>query len=590
MSERLFGQVFERLAQRWPLPTADAFPVAWRGGQAITRADFHRDLTQAACALAALGQPRIVLFDSDVYDFAVWLFAAWALGLRVILPGDDLPATRAALTAAPWVGRRQGTTQNAVEHWSGQGEAALEVLPDFGEPGLLLFTSGSSGEPSLIDKLLPQMRPEIEGFQQTFGDRLVPGTRFVLSVPHQHMFGLPFGLLWSLTFAYPVVAERLRYAEEFWRLPEADYLLVSAPTFLRQLPELAAAGFTAERGARWRMGVSAGSPLPATVQKKCSDLMGAPLFEIYGSTETGSVARREEHGIPWKAMPRVRLCVDPDTSRLRIFSPLLAPEELEEGHLAKDLASIGPRGFELIGRVDRIVKIGEKRVSLGKVEKAVASLPEVVRAVVLPLSSEAGRREILGAVVILSDAGRESLVKLGKTLFDRTLRKALHDQLESIVLPRRWRYVEALPGNDLGKTTQRDLERLFAPQLPQAVCLLQEQDEKGGGRVQLQLQIPADLVWFEGHFPQLPVLPGVVQVDWAAHFGQLHFADLGCDGPVTSVTGLKFMRVIQPGEQLRLELRWLPGKAQLEFAYRNEEGDVACSCGVLVFRKTPSPA
>jgi 3-hydroxymyristoyl/3-hydroxydecanoyl-(acyl carrier protein) dehydratase len=585
MSERFSTAVLERLAQRWPLPASDSFPLAWRGGQALTRADFRRDITPAVQALAALNQPRIVLFEADLYDFTVWLFAAWALGLGVILPSDDLTATRAALPV-PWVGRCQGLAQNAVERWSGQGGDQTDHLPDCGAPGLSLFTSGSSGEPCLIDKTLDQLRAEIAALQQHLGDRLVPGVRFVMSVPHQHLFGLSYGLLWPLTFAFPIMADRLRYAEDFWRLPNADYVLLSAPTFLKHLPELAAAGFTAEQGARWRMAISAGKPLSAPVQKGCRDLLQAPIFDAYGSTETASVAFREEHGAPWVAVPGVRLSVDADTSRLRIHSPFIAPEEWDSGYLAKDLVRLDAHGFELIGRVDRIVKIGEKRISLGKVEESIASLPEVAHLAVLPLNSQEDRREILGAVVILSAVGRERLAELGKVHFDRALREALRDQLEAIALPRRWRYVDALPANAMGKTTQRDLEHLFAPEFPQATCLMQEQD-KAGGQVQLQLQVDGDLVWFAGHFPQVPVLPGVVQVDWAAHFGRLHFAEIGCDGPVTGVIGLKFTNLIRPGDSISLALQWQQSKARLEFTFH--KGDAPCSNGVLVFMKSPLP-
>ena len=37
--------------------------------------------------------------------------------------------------------------------------------------------------------------------------------------------------------------------------------------------------------------------------------------------------------------------------------------------------------------------------------------------------------------------------------------------------------------------------------------------------VTLILQIDAGLFWFQGHFPHLPILPGVAQLDWVMHYG-----------------------------------------------------------------------
>jgi 3-hydroxymyristoyl/3-hydroxydecanoyl-(acyl carrier protein) dehydratase len=98
--------------------------------------------------------------------------------------------------------------------------------------------------------------------------------------------------------------------------------------------------------------------------------------------------------------------------------------------------------------------------------------------------------------------------------------------------------------------------------------------------VQLQLRIDHDLLWFEGHFPNFPVLPGVVQIDWAAHFGRLHF---GFDAPVTGVSGLKFQRLIRPGNTLGLSLVWHSARQELEFVYHLDE--MPCSRGVLVMKK-----
>jgi 3-hydroxymyristoyl/3-hydroxydecanoyl-(acyl carrier protein) dehydratase len=638
---------YHQLLRHWPLPES-GFPVAYRAGAPIGRETFESDIAQAARTLSrlALSQNRFVLFETEVYAFAVWLLAGWSQGCQIILPGDDLPATRARLDL-PWVGSGAG---NVVETWEGfcsspdkgrpggvcGGEASNN--PGKGQieppqtplnppltggkgnlPAVLLFTSGSSGQPCLIEKTLTQLRREIETLQRAFGAHLPPGCRFVSSVPHQHMYGLPFALLWPLTFSHPIVTERLRYPEDLWRLPPADYALIGAPTFLKHLPLPTEAGFALEAGLRWRLATSAGSPLFAEVGTRVAALLNAPMVEIYGSTETGAVAWRRERRVhdanpPWQPLPDVRLAIESgeiSNGQLRIFSSFLAPDEIDGGFLSKDLASLDAEGqLTLLGRADRIVKIGEKRISINQVEQALKALPEIGEAVVLSLSG-AGGREILGAVVILTETGKIRQAALDEAqfaiAFPRFLRAALRDQLDPLALPRRWRVVEALPKNDMGKTLLADLQHLFVARLPHVQSLAQNaaaggttdihptvhpapvegcastssaRTEKAVEKVVLQLTLPPDLIWFEGHFPDLPDLPGVAQIDWAAHFGRLHF---GFNAPVTGVTGLKFQHIIRPADTPRLTLLWREEKQELEFAYHLN--DMPCSRGVLGLKK-----
>ncbi|MDR2261382.1 MAG: AMP-binding protein [Azoarcus sp.] len=570
------------LARYWPLP-GSVHPVAWRAGYPIEHAEFYRDLDAARQWLLAgpepgeiAGRPCVALFDGDAYRFIVWLLAGWSLGLTMVLPGDDLPVTRRALPI-PWIG-------NAPAFAAPQGAAAPRARNDgdvdHAHPGLVLFTSGSTGKPALIEKSLAQLRAEAEMLEAAFGGELPPRTRFVSSVPHQHMFGLPFFILWPLCAARPIVVEKLRYPEDLERLPAADYVFVSAPTFLKHLPEAPEA-----RGqARWRLAVSAGSPLAAEVAARGEAFLHAPVFEIYGSTETGAAARRRGNA-PWQAMPGVRFHVEETSSRLLIHSPLLTEAERDSGFLSGDLARMDEHGLVLLGRADRLVKIGEKRISLTQVEEELARLPEVERALAVPLPHEReSDRLILGAALILKPEGRARLAAEKKTYFDASLRSALRQRLDPLALPRRWRYVEAFPCNEMGKTTRRDLERLFAPILPQAGLLAQSREGAAENaetrKLLLQLTLPRGLAWFEGHFPNLPILPGVVQIDWAAHFAHFYF---GFDAARFDLAGLKFQNLIRPDDAPRLELVLKRGGKELEFSY-TLDGKI-CSRGAFVPKK-----
>ncbi len=90
----------------------------------------------------------------------------------------------------------------------------------------------------------------------------------------------------------------------------------------------------------------------------------------------------------------------------------------------------------------------------------------------------------------------------------------------------------------------------------------------------LDLLIPPDLFWFRGHFADLPILPGVVQIDWALAFAR---ECLGVDIPAARVFQVKFMATIVPGDRLVLDLRHQRDKGRLDFEYRRD--GKACSRG-----------
>jgi 3-hydroxymyristoyl/3-hydroxydecanoyl-(acyl carrier protein) dehydratase len=139
-----------------------------------------------------------------------------------------------------------------------------------------------------------------------------------------------------------------------------------------------------------------------------------------------------------------------------------------------------------------------------------------------------------------------------------------------VALPRRWRYLDRLPVNAQGKTTRADLLALLAgdtPARPRFPDLHLVDDAPA--RKLFALTVPADLLYFDGHFTVAPVLPGVVQVDWAIHYGRLHF---GLTGPFAGMNALKFQQMIRPGVPLSLELTWDEVKRSLNFRYFSDAG------------------
>ena len=102
--------------------------------------------------------------------------------------------------------------------------------------------------------------------------------------------------------------------------------------------------------------------------------------------------------------------------------------------------------------------------------------------------------------------------------------------------------------------------------------------DAGKSGIRLELVIPADLHYLQGHFPGCPLLPGVVQLTWAIDFAKQY---LPIVGSFRGVSNLKFMRVIQPDRPVSLTLDFEAAKNQLTFEYRNADG--VCSSGGIAF-------
>jgi 3-hydroxymyristoyl/3-hydroxydecanoyl-(acyl carrier protein) dehydratase len=92
----------------------------------------------------------------------------------------------------------------------------------------------------------------------------------------------------------------------------------------------------------------------------------------------------------------------------------------------------------------------------------------------------------------------------------------------------------------------------------------------------LELHVAPDCPWFRGHFPGHPILPGVVQIGWAAWFGARW---LGCGTPPRRLSRIKFRRPIGPDARLSLRLRHDRGKLYYDYLLLEATGAVSASSG-----------
>lgn len=177
----------------------------------------------------------------------------------------------------------------------------------------------------------------------------------------------------------------------------------------------------------------------------------------------------------------------------------------------------------------------------------------------------------LGALIAFNRVGIDALCRHGRQGVVNTLQT--HLQIAGYQgEPLTFRLFDDMPR----LVTAAQMDALLQSPLPRDVELTDEHEDDGVWT--LSLRVPIDLVYFPGHFPQAPVLPGAVQVAWALSLASTR---LGTPLRCSAMEALKFQQLMRPGDRADLTLRHDAARHKLHFAYR--DGDKAYSSGRLAW-------
>jgi acyl-coenzyme A synthetase/AMP-(fatty) acid ligase/3-hydroxymyristoyl/3-hydroxydecanoyl-(acyl carrier protein) dehydratase len=540
-------------------------PVCRDGAAVLDFADFRARVQAFVAVLSVQPARRYALCINDPFDFACALLALFACGKEPVIPANAAPGYLADLSDAYDVALTDADTPR-------HGVPPASEYPIDPQAPLTLYTSGSSGAPKPIRKTLAQFSAEVHTLEKQWG--ALAGNATVLgSVPHHHIYGLLFRLLWPLAAGRPfdrAISIEPQHLQA--RIAQCGpSVVVSTPAQLSRWPALH--GFATLSPAP-RAFFSSGGPLAADAASEYAAAFGAAPVEIYGSTETGGIAwRRQDESDAWQPLNGIEVHRGNDGA-LTLRSPHL---DHDDWHRTDDAIAFDTDGrFRLQGRLDRVLKLDGKRVSLPELEARLALHPYVAQAAVVPL--EGMSRERIGALVALTEAGSEALLERGRVLLAKTLRRHLAAYFDIVVLPRHWRFRFALPFDARGKLPAAALAAAFGARADGVEVL---SEARSGTTLRYELRVPPTLVHFAGHFPGLPILPGVVQVDWAMRLAAEHVVGVRA---LASIDRLKFKAPVPPGALLALTLTPDASRQRVQFAYRLDEQD--CASGLIVYRES----
>ena len=543
--------------------------IAYRiNGQPITWKEILLRLEALHSELRSINKIKVAVYHSDKVEFLCIVLALWRMGKIPVIPVNTLDSTLRSveLETDCFVGEFSGRSYLPPCDLAEHATNIDRIKDDYQPVALIMLTSGTSGAPKAIYKTFDQINAELKMLEEHWGESL-KNTITIGTVSHNHMYGLSFLLLWPLTTGRAFFNQDLIYLEQLHLIRQFDITLISSPTHLESVPE------TLDLQKSIKMVFSAGAPLSALAARNSREKMGAVVMDIFGSTETGVIAYRDQAvSAHWR--PLNGISVKNSDGRLAVNSPAAVKGSW---YVTDDLCEIfQDNEFSLLGRSDKVIKVGEKRISINAIELRINDHPWVVKVRALQLNKHKNR---VGAVIQLTSDGSAVLIDQGKLAICRELISLLKKDIERIGWPRYWRFVSKFPINQQGKTTNQELEILFdkeaRPRLPE---ILDSSIDKESGEHVLQLIVPNDLFYLEGHFPGKPILPGVVQVGWVMHFCRELF---GVSSNFLRLEALKFQKIIFPGERIYLGIRWNKEKNMLTFHYTSK--DHSLSSGRVVF-------
>ena len=428
--------------------------LAWRPQGPVRVREFLADAHALAAQLP--GGDWLLNLCEDRYHFAVGFVAGLLAGKVSLQPSSQSPETLQRLaqdhTGTCWLSDLAdgvpGLPGCLFPDLATLPRAEVHEMPQIDDERVvaILFTSGSTGLPQphrkTWGKLVRNGRAEAEALGLLRRPQAIVGT-----VPIQHSYGFESTFLIALHGGCQFAAGKPFYPQDIVDALQAvprPRMLVTTPF---HLSTLLASGLDVPAV---DLVLSATAPLSPDLARRAEERCGAPVHEIYGSTESSALAsRRTLDGAAWQPMGAVRLEQEGDTTH--------ASGGHVEGRvpLADLIETRADGSFLLHGRHADLINIAGKRTSLAYLNHQLGAVPGVVDAAFFLPDAPEGAEGVTRLVAFV----------VAPTLDARTLMAGLRPRLDAIFLPRPLVLVEALPRNSTGKLTRQALQALHDQQV-----------------------------------------------------------------------------------------------------------------------------
>jgi long-chain acyl-CoA synthetase len=331
---------------------------------------------------------------------------------------------------------------------------SFEKLP--GDCAHLKLTSATTGQARAVLFKPEQLLADVKNIVSTMGLRPEWPNFGVISMAHS--YGFSNLVLPLFFFGIPLVLAPAPLPEILKKADFPALTIAAVPALWRTWNSAGALT------SKIRLAVSAGAPLPISLEQEVFREFGLKIHNFYGSTECGGIAYdrsavpRAESTLAGAAMDNVTLSVSPEGTLVvegRAVGERYWPDhadELAAGRFTtSDLVEIRNGQVHLLGRATEIINVAGRKVAPQSIEDALLQNPAVGECLVFGVPDEdPDRVERIVACVVLR-----------KSISEIELKSYVSRLLPGWQVPREFWFVESLQTNERGKVSRAKWKKNF---------------------------------------------------------------------------------------------------------------------------------
>ena len=304
----------------------------------------------------------------------------------------------------------------------------------------MFFTSGSTGFPTGAFKSRENIETDMAALVREFGNFRIE--KVVATVPFIHIYGFLAALLLPLKLNVDLLFKEHFLPHDLLESAKPNHLVVTTPLYIKSLLRLDEVKDLSET-----IFISSTGPLPVEIAKEFTEKFNTTLFQLFGSTECGSIAFKKQADTFWSPFHGVEATLNAE-GLLHVKSSFISKTLWQEGLVQTngeiqsfDYALIENGKFQLIGRSSHIVKIAGKRYATAQIEEILEAMEGISKALVHVKHNNAE----------LKDEVLQIFLETTRLITVKELKSAIKQTLGKINLPIELKVVDKISTTLMGK-------------------------------------------------------------------------------------------------------------------------------------------